>query len=580
MNITVRGVRDTHNNPCNSITWDVYVRQNQLIWQESEMSIVKHGAESVGFEVGITNNSGSAENWTISNLPSWLSVSSGTGTLPAISERTLKFTVDPSLSIGNYEAVVYLTGSLGISEPLVVKVSSTSQTPDWSVNPADYEYTMNINGQLVIADRMSQDGNDIIAAFRGDRCVGVASPTYFERYDAYYVLMNVYGNNEDFNQPLTYKVFDASTGNIHPVVKASIKNVTTFVPDVVIGTMNNPNIWTATNEIGQDINLVKGWQWISMYVNPSDNDADEVLAGIQDNLSSLVSEYALWTPISSTLSSINVGEMYKAQLSAPATLTVSGLPVDVASTPLTIKPQWNWIGYMAPGYISLGEAFADLDPQDGDVIKGHKSFATWNQNEWVGTLTTMAAGEGYQYFSSRDNAKQFCYPSLLSDGTAKAKAMTSAKAYAQAQNDIAAAHSGNMTVIATVLDFNGMARNNVEVRVIDADNNLRAISREAIADRHFITIAGEEHGAALRFIVNIDGMDYIVPGVMFYNDDAIIGTYNEPLVIDLSSPTGIGNIAADNDGDENTYNLAGQRIDNTMRRQVVIRGNKKVVVRK
>ena len=88
--------------------------------------------------------------------------------------------------------------------------------------------------------------------------------------------------------------------------------------------------------------------------------------------------------------------MYKAQLSAPATLTVSGLPVDVASTPLTIKPQWNWIGYMAPGYISLGEAFADLDPQDGDVIKGHKSFATWNQNEWVGTLTTMAAGEGYQ----------------------------------------------------------------------------------------------------------------------------------------------------------------------------------------
>ena len=429
---------------------------------------------------------------------------------------------------------------------------------------------------------MSQDGNDIIAAFRGDRCVGVASPTYFERYDAYYVLMNVYGNNDDFNKPLTYKAFDASTGCIHPVVKASNSNVMTFVPDNIIGTMNNPNIWTATDEIGQDINLIKGWQWISTHVNPSDNDADEVLAGIKDNLSTLVSEYALWTPISSTLTSINVGEMYKAQLSAPATLTISGLPVDVASTPLTIKPQWNWIGYTASGYISLGEAFADLDPQDGDVIKGHKSFATWNQNEWVGTLTTMAAGEGYQYFSSRDNAKQFCYPSLLSDGTANAKAMTSAeaKAYAQAQNDIAAAHSGNMTVIATVLDFNGMARNNVEVRVIDADNNLRAISREAVADRHFITIAGEEHGAALRFIVNIDGMDYIVPGVMFYNDDAIIGTYNEPLVIDLSSPTGIGNIAADNDGDENTYNLAGQRIDNTMRRQVVIRGNKKVVVRK
>ena len=581
VNITVRGVRDSHNNPCNNITWDVYVRQNQLIWQESEMSIVKHGAESVGFEVGITNNSGSAENWTISNLPSWLSVSSNTGTLPAISERTLKFTVDPSLGIGNYEAVVYLTGSLGISEPLVVKVNSTSKAPDWNVNPADYEYTMNINGQLKVGGIQSQDENDIVAAFRGDRCVGVASPIYFDRYDAYYVLMNVYGDNADSKQPLTYKVFDASTGNIHPVVTVSDSNAETFIADKVVGTMASPNIWTTTDEIAQDFNLVKGWQWISMYVNPSNNSADDILAGIEDNLVKFVSENAQWTHVSGTLSSLTVGEMYKAQLTAPDTLTVSGLTVDVASTPLTIKPQWNWIGYMVPGNISLNEAFADLDPQDGDVVKSQKAFATWNHNEWVGTLSTLSAGEGYQYFSARDNSHQFCYPTVKSDGgIAAAKAMInpSVKSYLQMQHDIATAHSGNMSVVATVVDFNGMVRNDVEIRVIDADNNLRAISREAVADRHFITIAGEEHGAALRFIVNIDGMDYIVPGVMFYNDDAIIGTYNEPLVIDLSSPTGIGNIAADNDGDENTYNLAGQRIDNTMRRQVVIRGNKKVVL--
>ena len=462
-----------------------------------------------------------------------------------------------------------------------MKVNSTSKAPDWNVNPADYEYTMNINGQLKVGGIQSQDENDIVAAFRGDRCVGVASPIYFDRYDAYYVLMNVYGDNADSKQPLTYKVFDASTGNIHPVVTVSDSNAETFIADKVVGTMASPNIWTTTDEIAQDFNLVKGWQWISMYVNPSNNSADDILAGIEDNLVKFVSENAQWTHVSGTLSSLTVGEMYKAQLTAPDTLTVSGLTVDVASTPLTIKPQWNWIGYMVPGNISLNEAFADLDPQDGDVVKSQKAFATWNHNEWVGTLSTLSAGEGYQYFSARDNSHQFCYPTVKSDGgIAAAKAMInpSVKSYLQMQHDIATAHSGNMSVVATVVDFNGMVRNDVEIRVIDADNNLRAISREAVADRHFITIAGEEHGAALRFIVNIDGMDYIVPGVMFYNDDAIIGTYNEPLVIDLSSPTGIGNIAADNDGDENTYNLAGQRIDNTMRRQVVIRGNKKVVL--
>ena len=578
ISVTVRDVHDSHGNPCEPITWDVYVRQNQLLWKESEVSAEKHGTETVNFEVAIANNSGSTENWKISNLPSWLTVNEETGALPAVSSTTLKFTVDPSLNVGYYESVVYLTGSLGIAEPLVVKVNSTCVAPDWSVDPTDYEYTMNVNAQLKVGDMLSQDENDIVAAFRGDRCVGVASPIYFERYDAYYVLMNVYGNVEDVYKPLTYKVFDASTGNIHPNVSTNNSTVLEFCPDSFFGTMADPIIWYTTDVISENYNLVKGWQWISMYVTPTSNYIEELIAGVKDKTNYIVSEFAQWTPASNTLTRFRAGEMYKMQMSENADLTISGVPVDVESKSLTIRPSWNWIGYMAPGYISLNEAFADLAPEDGDVIKSQTTFATWNQSEWVGTLKTLVGGEGYQYYSMSENEREFYYPLKSQNGTStKVAAMPENGIYSPAQEEIASAYSGNMSIIAKVIDFKGNERDDVEIRIVDEENNLRAISNTAVAGRHFITVAGDENGAMLRFIVNIDGTDYTVPGVMSYTDDAIVGTYNEPFLIDLSSPTGIGQIDVEDVDGENTYNVAGQRISNPMRHQVIVKGSRKVV---
>ena len=583
IHVKVREVSDAHQNKCNDISWDVFVRQNQLLWQESEVTAIKHGSESVSFEATITNNGGSTEIWSISGMPDWLSVSTASGSLPAISERKLKFTVDPGLTIGTHEAVLQLTGSLGISEPLVVRVTSTSQVPGWNVDPADYEFSMNINGQLKVKDAISQDENDIVAAFRGDRCVGVANPTYYPRYDAYYVLMNVYGNGEDQNQPLTYKVFDASTGNIYPVVTASISDALTFTADKVIGTMSAPNVWTTSDEIEQVMNLNKGWQWVSLYVDPVKSGVDDVFGPVADHLSYIVSENAQWTPTSTTLSNIYSGKMYKTRLSGADTLNVVGMPVNISTTAVNINPQWNWIGYLTSGYISLNEAFADLEPQDGDVVKSQTAFATWNQTEWVGTLGAMTAGQGYEYFSSRAASKSFHYPNASSSANAPAIATTGNETASTEQDEqmeeISAGHMGNMSVIATVLDFNGNERNDVEIRVMDADNALRSVSLNPVANRHFVTISGDDNGAALRFMVTIDGMDYMVPGVMFYTDNAIIGTLDQPLVIDLSSPTGIGNISADNDDNEKVYNLGGQRLDRNARRQVIIRGHKKMVVK-
>ena len=136
-----------------------------------------------------------------------------------------------------------------------------------------------------------------------------------------------------------------------------------------------------------------------------------------------------------------------------------------------------------------------------------------------------------------------------------------------------------MNVIATVLDLNGTERHDATVSVVDAENNLRALSTATVEGRHFITVAGEGAGDMLRFVVTIDGWDYTVPGVICYADDLMVGTFSAPLLIDLSNPNGISEIAVDgSEGDGHTYNLAGQRIERTLPTQVVIRGNAKVMV--
>lgn len=577
VSVTLRGVRDSHYNACENLTWDFYVRQNQLLWQQDEVSAVKRGTEDVSFEVGIANNSGSTENWNISNLPVWLSVSSESGSIPAIAERTLRFNVNPALSIGNHEAVVYLTGNLGIPEPLVVKVNSTSQAPGWSVDAADYEYTMNINGQLKVEGVLSHDENDIVAAFRGERCVGVASPAYYQRYDAYYVLMNVYGNGEDANQALTYKVFDASTGTVFPVVTSTDAKAKVFNPDAVVGTMAQPNVWSTTDDIEQRLQLRKGWQWTSFYVNPETSTVDHVFGNVLDNIGVIVSENAQWTPVSSTLTKVDAGTTYKVQLTDADNLYLTGKPIDLENTYVTVKPSWNWIGYPASDYITLNEAFADLDPEEGDVMKSQTAFATWNESEWVGTLSALEGGVGYLYCSQYGAPKTFRYPVVSSmSNVAPLRSLGTADMQLQ---EIASAYPGNMNVIATVLDLNGTERHDATVSVVDAENNLRALSTATVEGRHFITVAGEGAGDMLRFVVTIDGWDYTVPGVICYADDLMVGTFSAPLLIDLSNPNGISEIAVDgSEGEGHTYNLAGQRIERTLPTQVVIRGNAKVMV--
>ena len=528
--ITAKNIKDIHGNTALPITWSVYVQQNSLAWADKSLSVNKTGNDAKTFTATIENRGSQSESWSLSGMPEWLSANVEGGILTPLSNASVTFTVAGSLPIGTYETAVYLTGSQNINAPMNITVSSEGNAPDW-VAVTD-ENTMTVIGQLKIDDKLSNDSRDMVAAFRGTQCVGVARPKYFSRYDAYLVMMNVYGLNE---ADLTYKAYDASTGMIYPSIEVSDANAYSFAADKAVGSFAQPVIFTPKSEVEQDLSMSHdGWKWFSIYANPVNNAASEIfknsLAAIEmvtDGENSVLN----WT---GELNIDSYAKMYKLKAKTAYEENIVGAPADPTKVDITLKANgWSWIGYPAQASNSLAAAFADANPQEGDMVKNQSGFSVYTGGEWVGTLTAVIPGDGYLYNSTANTSKTFHYP---------VPQVTGASNRSAANRAFASHAESNMTMIAVVMDGSDIVEN-AQVSVY-AGTSLRGSSVNAVkGNRHFITIGGEKGIAdVLTYVVRTeDGQEYMlqVEEANVFEADAKKGSLHAPCVLQLSDATGL-----------------------------------------
>ena len=59
---------------------------------------------------------------------------------------------------------------------IAISISALSIAQPWSVTPADYEFSMNVIGQVSIDNSVVDQQDSYIGAFVDDVCVGVCSP--------------------------------------------------------------------------------------------------------------------------------------------------------------------------------------------------------------------------------------------------------------------------------------------------------------------------------------------------------------------------------------------------------------------
>ena len=201
---------------------------------------------------------------------------------------------------------------------------------------------------------------------------------------------------------------------------------------------------------------------MSIYVQPNDTDIREILPKSSSELgkyqyvkskTAFASAVSNGSSINGLLTSIEPGNMYKVQVSSNTTLEIYGKTIDVTQSEQTIHHGFNWIGSVSGSIMSPDEAFADLQPEVGDMVKNRKGYAVYGERgTWEGLLTSIVPGEGYLYQSKSNKTKTFHYP-RTSNGSRHSRRLAKAKEYGKASHFVPVDDSpfpDNMTFIAVV----------------------------------------------------------------------------------------------------------------------------------
>ncbi|MDR2085597.1 MAG: T9SS type A sorting domain-containing protein [Dysgonamonadaceae bacterium] len=555
LNLSASGIFDLRNNESKPANWIAYVNRSPLNWSADKVEIIMEEGANQTFKVSIANAGGVAADYYIDNLPEWLTVNAPSGTLQPLTNKELTFTISQGVNIGSYEAAVALTGMNDVKKVLPVHLKVTGQRPDWAVNANEYEFSMNVTGQVQIQGVYQEDEDDIIGAFIGDLCVGAGSPEYIASLNAYYLFLDVYGNGEHKNRPLTFKLWDAGTGRIYPQVETpDIK----FVANAITGLITDPVLLNATDIMEQSVKMKTGWNWISVNVlNNNPSILDQMKTSLNDVANNIkgVSKFLLkpsttWT---GNLTSISATDMYQVNLTQAYTMILKGTPVNPSATPVSLAANnWNWIGYTPAATMPVKTALAGIDASVGDQIKAQSKFAQYTgaTSGWIGSLKDMQPGMGYMYKSTATTAKTFCYPNTTA---LRSTELRSAETTVKPKWTADVSHfPDNMTVTALVLDGETeVYSDRIEIAAFSGDECRGSALLQYVEGldkpyQGFLMIYGEE-GDKLNFKVydHVEQVEYTV--ACRVNTFTVNGIYGNPLYPEsftIRSLTGINRIGA------------------------------------
>ena len=261
------------------------------------------------------------------------------------------------VTIGNAED---LTGSDEFAIPLTISLAVKGNVPEWKVETGKYESTMSMIGTLSILGKPSNDADDIVGVFIDGECRGVAQPVYNERYDNYFVMMDIYGDDVDTNKPLVFQAYDSSTGIMYPQVSTSEE--VSFCANRLIGKYAQPLLLEAADIIEQALVLNKGWNWTSLYVQPEDMQVSSIFASVAKNLE-LVKNKSHFASFDKGQAYGNTFElynksMYKVRMSDAQALKLIGKRPTLEDRKITVEPEWNWIAYNSTFTTPIADAFA------------------------------------------------------------------------------------------------------------------------------------------------------------------------------------------------------------------------------
>ena len=602
VSIVVKGVNDMQGNSMASpVIMDLYVYRNPLRWTNKHLKLTAKYGEELDFTATIKNLSGKTRNYQLQGLPTWMKASVGNGSVRALDEETITFTISPYTNIGNFEETIYMVSDDGMSEPLPISLKVRGNKPDWAVDEAllRTNISMSIIAQVKIDDNVANDGEDMLAVFNENhRLLGVTNITSDLTSGANdgLAFLNVYNVNYE-TMPLNFEYFDASVGIIYNVTPE--KGTVNFKNNTTLGTTTDPLslVGERNGKKVQAFLLKKGWNWVSFNVKPEKgstvkqllNDAtkwqvgDALEAERSNDGFSLLSykatrnPYDPTTPIYSwdcadSVLYINPTKMYRFYSNDDKVGYIAG-STDYLG--VVVKQGWNRIGYMSRINLPLGTALAEYTElgSSGDIVKSQSQFAVLTEDAtgnraWRGTLEFLRVGEGYMLKRNADSEVCFYYPYYYSESN-----YNNAKAAPGKMLVFENVSATSMTVVAVA--------DGLEVMPGDRLTAYRGaeICGVAEADEQglfFLSVGDTDNMATSKLSFSIERDEEIIAistrSQMDYKADAALGTPNEP--------TAISFVEAENFDDDGWYTTSGIKLSRyPTQKGIYIHKNAKVIIK-
>ncbi|MDQ0288539.1 fibronectin type 3 domain-containing protein [Oligosphaera ethanolica] len=235
------------------------------------------------------------------------------------------------------------------------------------------------NGEVVAA-------GSVVAVFVGEELRGKETVLSFEGRFSVNLTVQVNADNE----VLTFKLWLADTKEI-------MDSATTVSAKIAgeQGTVDDPVI-LSFGSVTQTVSLLAGWNHISFFVGFADDSPAAVFAPVMDKLKKIISDNKNYVPgygALNTLKQMRPGLGHWVNMSAAAELTVTGMPLNAAATPITLKKGWNNVGYILSSPSAVAGALAGILPQVEKVIGENKNYSPALGP--LNTLKQLNPGRGY-----------------------------------------------------------------------------------------------------------------------------------------------------------------------------------------
>ncbi|BDD09626.1 hypothetical protein FUAX_20580 [Fulvitalea axinellae] len=331
----------------------------------------------------------------------------------------------------------------------------------------------------------------------------------------------------DFNETVTY------------IIKNKYRYETEWTVNVSI----NKEAITST------MDLEEGWNWISFNQTfEGSTKTNDILNGlgqksdiiIGQNGFDLYSEETGWEGTLSRGPGIDVRSMYRLRLSAGSSFSVTAPPASVSDYSIELKTGWNYVGFIPQESMSVKDALASINPENGDLIKSHDAVSVYSETDgWVGGLQTMNPFNGYMIHLNRNATLRFplnaSTPADRKDKSSDYSLLLPEKAPLERRK-----YERNMSMITTIENADEFGLNGSEILFANIGETIRGFASPSVTNSstiYLLPVLGntEKIPVSFQLFDSENEIIYTVKENIDFDANGIHGSFEEPFSLLITS---------------------------------------------